>query len=102
MRIRTPADLGTLIRCTRKKLRLDQSTLAKKIGVSRLWLIEIEKGKPRAEIGLILRALNSLHINLAAMASDTPSRKHPDAAVDIDRIVAAARSPQHSLYIYVQ
>jgi DNA-binding XRE family transcriptional regulator len=49
MKIRTPADLGTLIRNTRKKLRLDQSTLAKTIGVSRLWLVEIEEGKPRAE-----------------------------------------------------
>jgi DNA-binding XRE family transcriptional regulator len=46
MRIRTPADLGALIRSTRKKFRLAQSTLAKKIGVSRLWLVEIEKGKP--------------------------------------------------------
>ncbi len=62
MRIRTPADLGTLIRSTRKKLQLDQSTLAKKIGVSRLWLVEIEKGKPRAEIGLVLRTLDALGI----------------------------------------
>jgi HTH-type transcriptional regulator/antitoxin HipB len=52
MRIRTPADFAVLIRKARKKLRLDQSTLAKKIGVSRLWLVEIEKGKPRAEMGL--------------------------------------------------
>ena len=57
MTIRTPADLGALIRRTRKKLRLDQSTLANKIGVSRLWLVEIEKGKPRAEIGQCRRRL---------------------------------------------
>jgi HTH-type transcriptional regulator/antitoxin HipB len=94
MRIRTPADLGALIRSTRKKLRLDQSTLAKKIGVSRLWLVEIEKGKPRAEIGLILRTLDALHINLSATATDTPARKHSDTTVDIDRIVAAARNPR--------
>jgi HTH-type transcriptional regulator / antitoxin HipB len=48
MRIRTP-DLGSLIRTTRKKLRLDQFTLARKLGVSDLWLVEIQKGKPRAE-----------------------------------------------------
>jgi HTH-type transcriptional regulator/antitoxin HipB len=94
MRIRTPADLGALIRRTRKKIGLDQSTLAKKIGVSRLWLVEIEKGKPRAEIGLILRALDALHINLTATTTATPSRKDSTTAVDIDRIVAAARKPR--------
>jgi HTH-type transcriptional regulator/antitoxin HipB len=51
MRIRALADLGALIRSTRKNFRLEQSTLARKIGVSRLWLVDIEKGKPRAEIG---------------------------------------------------
>ena len=94
MRIRTPADLGALIRSTRKKLRLDQSSLAKKIGVSRLWLVEIEKGKPRAEIGLVLRALDALHVNLTATTTATPSPKDSGAAVDIDRIVAAARNPR--------
>jgi HTH-type transcriptional regulator/antitoxin HipB len=43
MTIRPPADLAALIRNTRKALRLDQSTLAKKIGVSRFWLVETKK-----------------------------------------------------------
>lgn len=94
MKIRTPADLGTLIRNTRKKLGLDQSTLAKKIGVSRLWLVEIEKGKPRAEIGLVLRTLDALRIGLNATTSETQPPKRPDTAVDIDRIIAAARNPR--------
>ena len=64
MTIRTPADLGALTRNTRKKLRLHQSNLAKKIWVSRLWLVEIGKGKPRAEIGLVLRTLDTLRITL--------------------------------------
>jgi y4mF family transcriptional regulator len=93
MRVRTPADLGVLIRTTRKKLRLDQSTLAKKIGVSRLWLVEIEKGKPRAEIGLVLRALDALHITLNA-TTETQPPKRPEATVDIDRIIATAREPR--------
>jgi HTH-type transcriptional regulator/antitoxin HipB len=93
MTIRTPADLGALIRNTRKALRLDQSTLAKKIGVSRLWLVEIEKGKPRAEIGLVLRALDALHITLNATTSEKRPKKS-QRAVDIDEIVAAARRPR--------
>jgi HTH-type transcriptional regulator / antitoxin HipB len=57
VKIRAPADLDTLTRSTHKGLLLDQSTLARKIAVNRLWLVEIEKGKPRAEIGLVLRPL---------------------------------------------
>jgi len=94
MRIQTPADLGALIRNTRKKFELDQSTLAKKIGVSRLWLVEIEKGKPRAEMGLVLRTLDALQISLNATTPEIKARKRPDTIVDIDRIVAAARNPR--------
>ncbi len=36
MRIRTPADLGALIRDHRTRLGLDQKSLAEKVGVSRL------------------------------------------------------------------
>lgn len=93
MTVRTPADLGILIRTTRKKLRLDQLTLAKKLGVSRLWLIEIEKGKPRAEIGLVLRALDALHITLN-ITTETQPAKRPEATVDIDRIIANPGEPR--------
>jgi HTH-type transcriptional regulator/antitoxin HipB len=94
MTIRTPADLGTLIRNTRKRLRLDQSTLSKKIGVSRLWLVEIEKGKPRAEIGLVLRTLDALRITLNATISEDQPPKKSQNSIDIDEIVAAARRPR--------
>jgi HTH-type transcriptional regulator / antitoxin HipB len=94
MRIRTPADIGTLIRNARKKLQLDQSTLADKIGVSRLWVVEIEKGKPRAEIGLVLRTFDALHITLDATTSQTPPSRASQDSIDIDNIVAAARRPR--------
>jgi DNA-binding XRE family transcriptional regulator len=45
MRIRTPADLGALIRDRRMIFQLDQKSLATKIGVSRQWGIELEEGK---------------------------------------------------------
>jgi HTH-type transcriptional regulator/antitoxin HipB len=66
MRIRTPVDLGALIRERRIKLGLDQRSLAQKVGVSRQWIVEVEKGKPRAEIGLLLRTIAALGISLAA------------------------------------
>ena len=71
MFVRTPADLGAVIRDRRKQLKLDQSTFAKKIGVSRQWVIEVERGHARAELALVLRALDALDINLDASAEKT-------------------------------
>ena len=64
MIIRTPSDLGALIRERRTKIGLDQAALAQRAGVSRKWLVEIEQGKPRAAIGLILRTLRVLDVSL--------------------------------------
>ena len=76
MRIRTATDLGAFIRERRTKLGMDQIALAKKAGTSRKWLVEVEQGKPRAEIGLILRTLKSLDVSVDLKASssrETPS-----------------------------
>jgi HTH-type transcriptional regulator/antitoxin HipB len=92
MRIRTPTDLGALIRDRRTTLGLDQKSLAAKVGVSRQWIVEVEKGKPRAEIGLVLRTIANLGIQLAADGSGkTKERQGPDP-VDIDSIIASARA----------
>jgi len=91
MRIRTPVDVGALIRDHRTKLGLKQQSLADKVGVSRQWLIEVEKGKPRAEIGLVLRTIEVLGISL--VTGDSPNiegRKGPQP-IDIDQIVSSAR-----------
>ncbi|MGH7812402.1 MAG: helix-turn-helix domain-containing protein [Candidatus Binataceae bacterium] len=66
MLVRTPSDLGAIIRERRRKLGLDQLSLAGKAGTSRKWLVEVEQGKLRAEVGLILRTLKTLGIELDA------------------------------------
>ena len=95
MIVRTPSDLGLLIRERRKKLGLDQQELATKVGVSRLWIIEIEKGKPRAEIGLLMRTLLALDLELDVSTEPAaPPVKRRAGAVsvpDIDAIVRKAR-----------
>lgn len=89
MLIRTPADLGAIIRERRKQLRLDQAKLAKRIGVSRQWLVGVEGGHPRAALGLVLRALDTLGIRLTT-GTERPEQKGTTGP-DIDAIVAAAR-----------
>lgn len=95
MIVRTSSDLGLLIRERRKKLGLDQAELAKKVGVSRLWVIEFEKGKPRAEIGLVLRTLLALDLELEVSpeptAAEVKRRAGAISVPDIDAIVRDAR-----------
>lgn len=90
MLIRTPADLGAAIRDRRRQLGLDQAALAKSIGVSRQWVIGIERGRSRAELGLVLRALDVLDIRLNAGAGDNRHHTAPPS-IDIDTIVTSAR-----------
>lgn len=97
MIVRTPAELGLLIRARRRALGLDQQLLATRIGVSRLWVIEFEKGKPRAEVGLVLRALTALDLRLDVStegAGPEPRPTQAAAPVDIDEIVRKARKPR--------
>jgi HTH-type transcriptional regulator/antitoxin HipB len=94
MRVRTPAELGALIRERRTALGLDQKTLAQTVGVSRQWIVEVEKGKPRAPIGLVLRTIEALGITLSPKMAGHQSRKsgkRRSSPVDLDAIVAAAR-----------
>jgi y4mF family transcriptional regulator len=90
MLFRTPADLGAAIRDRRKQLRLDQSTLAKRVGVSRQWVIAVERGHPRAALGLVLRTVDTLGIRLDASVAQA-SRRSTVSAIDINAIVAKAK-----------
>ncbi len=96
MRLRTAADIGAAIRHKRRTLGLDQASLAKQVGVSRQWIVEMERGKPRAALRLVLRTLETLGIVLkigdARVApSGTPI---PGAAVDLDALLEAHRTPR--------
>ena len=89
MLIRTPNDLGAIIRKRRKQLGLGQAALAQRVEVSRQWIIGIERGHGRAEFGLVLRALDTLGIRLETHTLEpTPNAA---SAPDLDAILLAAR-----------
>ena len=95
MRIRTAADLGAFIRERRTRLGMDQISLAKKAGTSRKWLVEVERGKPGAEIGLILRTLKSLEISID-LEEDTSDATPPAGkavAPNINSVLDSLKRP---------
>jgi len=89
MHLRTPLDIGQAIRDRRRRLGWDQDDLAKRVGVSRKWLIDAEQGKSRAPIGLLLRTFDALKLHLSVDTA-RPSRKRsvkPIPTVDLDRVL---------------
>jgi HTH-type transcriptional regulator/antitoxin HipB len=93
MLIRSYKDIGALIRFKRKEQGLNQKTLAQKVGVSRQWLIEVEKGKPRAEVGLVLRVLDVLGVSLTTAGSAGTEDTMADSK--LDEVIARARRVEH-------
>jgi HTH-type transcriptional regulator / antitoxin HipB len=93
MHLRTPKDIGLLIRDRRRDGSLSQQRLSDMVGVSRQWIVEIEHGKLRAELALVLRTLQVLGIQLAVVGSEPgeDAASIPEAVIDLDAIIERAR-----------
>jgi HTH-type transcriptional regulator / antitoxin HipB len=90
---RTPADIGALIKDRRRALGLDQAELAERIGVGRLWVNQVERGKPGASFGLVLRALSAVGVDIKAFTDATSEQSDypPVVSPNINAIVENAR-----------
>lgn len=93
MRVATAADVGRLVRAARARRAMTQADLAEAAGVSRRWLVDLEAGKPRAELELVLTVLAVLGVGLQTDALEPPSnasaQSMPTADVDLDEHLAA-------------
>ena len=87
--IRRADDFAGLIKTRREALGLSQQVLADRLTVSRKWVNEIEQGNSNAKLGLVLRAINELGIDLFGQTT-TPGAaraKHEQSDdIDIDAI----------------
>lgn len=86
MNIQAVNDLGALIRDRRNKLGLTQQELADKAGVSRVWVVALEQGKPTAQIDLVLRTLRELGLSLRV---DSESPDSSSKGIDLSAIIKA-------------
>ena len=98
MNIKDDRDLGLVVRERRRELGLDQAAVAERVGVSRQWVVEVEKGKPRAEVGLLLRLLRALGLELDASvrgaAEPEESGRSALELIDIDAVIERSRKPE--------
>ena len=63
-RIPTPADIGAFIRSVRKASGLRQDELAGACGVGLRFIVDLEAGKPTAQIGKALQVLAGLGVTM--------------------------------------
>ena len=80
--------MGTQIRGRRLELDLSQSELAARAGVSRKWIVDVEAGKPTAAIGLVLRVLDALDLDLHAIPrGGVETHDELPDAIDLDALL---------------
>ncbi len=95
MLVRTAREIGLLIRDQRRRAHLSQRELAARLGVSRQWIVEVERGKPRAALDLVLRTLSALGVHLDVSQRARPSvaliEPASTANVDLDAVIDRAR-----------
>lgn len=89
MRIQTTGDIGVVVRARRKELALTQAAVASRAQVGREWLVGLEKGRPSADVGHILRVLHALDLTVEvvpAPAEVDGSAAALDAILDRHRL----------------
>jgi HTH-type transcriptional regulator/antitoxin HipB len=91
VRIVSIADLADVVRSRRIELGISQEEIARRIGVSRRWVWQIEAGKATAELGLVLRLIQAL--DLAVDLRPVDAADHVDGApIDLDAHLARFRA----------
>jgi transcriptional regulator with XRE-family HTH domain len=87
-------DVGNLIRTFRKLKDINQESLAEQLGISRISLVNIENGKQRVPLHVLIEVTNILKIPLKEVI---PSFEKADDTIDpsiLNRInKEAGRSP---------
>lgn len=63
-KIETPEELGRYLLKERRNLKLTQKEISEFTDVGRKFVLELEKGKPTAQIGKVFEVINALGLEL--------------------------------------
>ncbi len=80
--MRTTRDVGAIIRVQRRERGWTQAELADAVGVTRAWVIAIERGKVSANLGLVLRTFAVL-----GLAADVVPAPDANGGIDLDALL---------------
>lgn len=86
-------ELAGLIKQERKARGWTQAQLAERTGVSRDWIIGLERARPSVSLMLVLRTLKTLKLPLSIGEAGSPC--HKSTGIDLDDILRRNTNPQH-------
>lgn len=66
-RVRSPAELGSLVRNERKRQKLTLDEVYSASGLTTRFLSEFERGKPNASLGRVMDALQALGLEMIVL-----------------------------------
>lgn len=79
----TARELGTALRARRRELGLTQDELARRAGVTRQWMIRLERGHGTAELGLVLAVVRELGLAVDLQ----PTTEQVNGDIDLDELL---------------
>ena len=91
-----PEQLGRAVRLKRQEKGLSQSALAAQLGVERKWIIRVESGNPKAELGLVLRLLDVLDLRASLGDENPPALSKVSRVSEPSRLEEVFRRLQRS------
>jgi len=96
----TSAVVGALVRQARLAAGLSQTDLGQRIGASRFWVAQFEKGKSTAELGLALKAMHALGLTVviepknASQRRTRPKSQPNTGLTDLAKVIANTTLPR--------
>lgn len=93
--LRNSEQLGRVIRLKRREAGLSQVALATRLGVERKWIIHLEAGNPKAELGRVITALSELGLSAQIVDLTTPrgSKQRPKSPSRLDEVFRQLKTP---------
>ena len=93
MRLKNTRDLGLLLQGRRKTIGWSQAGLAERLGITRQWVIALEKGSPGVAVGTVLKAFTALGLTFEANSGESASYQVPiPRSSAIDDVLRNAKS----------
>jgi HTH-type transcriptional regulator/antitoxin HipB len=86
--------LGRVVKVKRQEKGLSQSALAAQLGVERKWVIRLEAGNPKAELGLVLKLLDVLDLRASLGDETLPSKGNESRVAEPSRLEEVFRRLQ--------
>lgn len=80
IKVKTPEDIGEIIRRVRRNQGIRQDDLAAYIDSSHVFMRDAERGKPSVQLGRVLRALDELGIKVMLQVPDAVMEPKPKRA----------------------